>query len=203
MDTAFLVGRVRSQILEPYSNDDQQRSDAEITSWLQAGQMDYVAKTPADSHPGLVKHATFSTSFVAVPSDYLKILQVEVSHTVSGTETETTTAFILPSDGGYIADHYDGAIGAWAQFRQGSIYTGPSVYAGTLTYQRRPITLASGCPTFDLGDEHADPIIDFATSKALQKLNDEDSAGYMQSYELRVKAENQRHGLVYEIEKQD
>ena len=150
-----------------------------------------------------MKHATFSGGSVTKPTDFLKILQIEVNHTVSGTETEITTCFLLPSDGGYVADHYDGGIGAWAHFRQGAYYVGPSVISGTLTYQRRPVTLATGCPTLDLADEHAGAIVDFATAKALDKLNDADSDKYMRSYELRVQAENKKFGIVYEVEKQD
>src|SRR5437867_1795204 len=119
IDTASLVAKVRSNINEPYGNDDAQRSDAEITSWLEDAQEDYVSRCPADSFPELVTESVFTGSSWTIATDYLKLLQVEVNHTVSGTETEITIAYVLPVNGAYIADHYDGGVGCWARFKQG------------------------------------------------------------------------------------
>jgi hypothetical protein len=211
--SAQLVDRVRSNVNEPFSNDDPQRSDSEIAQWLTDGMYDYVSKVPADAIPECIMQATFSGSYWHISSDYIKLLHVVIDHAVTPTGATTSTTLteqckILDVDEEYIRLYHPPTAGAWAKFDKygstKSIECGPSCYSGTVTYIGLPSSVASCNVTFPLTDGHAEPIVNYATAMALAKINDEDAPRYLERYEMRIAAEQ---GVKYtrrrKIEKED
>lgn len=196
--SAALVDRVRSNINEPASNQDPQRTDSEIAQWLTDGLDDYIAKVPADAIPELVVHETFSGTYWPISNDYIKLLHVVIDHAVtpSGATISTTLVEqckILDIDEEYYALFAPSWAGSWAKFdRIGDahvIKAGPNCYSGTVTYIGIPGGLATCNVTFPLTREHEEPIVNYATAMALAKLNDEDAPRYLERYEMRVAAE--------------
>jgi hypothetical protein len=204
--SAELVDRVRSNINEPFSNDDPQRTDQEIAQWLTDGLYDYVQKIPADGAPELVVHSTFTGDYWEIPADYMRLLHVVVSHTIGGIQVVTEQAYVLNVDEVYLCQWYPGGLGAWARFdRIGSthvIRSGPNVFSGTITYIGLPNSLATCNVTFPMGAEHEEPIVNYATAMALAKINDEDAPRYLERYNERIMAENGRYPQPKKVEKE-
>ena len=211
--SAQLVDRVRSNLNEPASNQDPMRSDQEIAQWLDDAVRDYISKIPADAVPELVVHKTFSGTYWSITTDFIKLLHVVISHgcTPSGATTSTTLAEqckVLDIDEEYMALYSPSWAGAWAKFdRIGTahvIKAGPTCYSGTITYIGIPSSIASCNVTYPLNFMHEEPIVNYATSKALDKINDEDAPRFMEMYNMRIAAEN---GVKYpqrrKVEKED
>lgn len=208
--SAELVERVRSNINEPAANNDPLRSDLEIAQWLQDGLLDYVAKIPADAVPELVVHKTFTGEYWSITDDYLRLLHVVVDHVLTiGTISQTLVeqAYVLDVDEQNLVLHYPAIMGAWARFDRDDtgehvIRCGPLCVSGTVTYLGFPDSIAHCNSIFPLGQEHEDPIVNYATNKALSKVNDEDAPRYMELYNLRVQAENVRYTRPWKTEKE-
>jgi hypothetical protein len=190
---ADLTTRVRSDINEPSGQTDQLRTDEEIRAWLQGSQLEYVLSVPPESLPEITVHATFTGTQWAIAADYLKLAQIMVTHTLSGTYTEITQPFVLSADEGYFAQMYDGGYGAWAQFRNNVIAFGPTPISGTITYLKAPTSLTTfATAVFELGPEHEEPVVNRASSLACAKINDADSEIWMGLYEARIEVANAR-----------
>jgi len=184
-----LVQRVRSNINESPATIDPQRTDEEIARWLQESQLDYISKIPADAVPELIEEVTASGSSWARAADFVKLLSFQVSHTISGTSTVTEPATVLAIDDDYAVRYYPFLMGAWAQFRKDVIAFGPNAYFAYIRYQRAPADISDVCATFELDAEHEEPVVNRATAKALDKINDADAERYMTLYNDRVAAE--------------
>ncbi len=174
-------------------------SEAELIAAINAGLYDYVSKIPSDAVPELVKVTTFSGSTWSIASDFTKILHVVVSHgvTPSGSTTSTTIVEqckILDVDEEYYALYAPGWAGAWAKFSSGAgghqIKAGPNCYSGTVTYIGIPSAITSATASFPLGQEHEDPVMNFAAGMSLAKVNYQASQGYLERYDMRIAAEN-------------
>jgi hypothetical protein len=207
--SAELVQRVRSNINEPAENNDPLRSDLEIAQWLQDGLLDYIAKIPADAVPELVVHQTFSGELWSITDDYLRLLHVVIDHVLTvGTISQTITeqAYVLDVDEQNLVLYHPAIMGAWARFdREGGdhvIRCGPNCLSGTITYIGIPDSIAHCNSIFPLGQEHEEPIINYATNQALGKVNDEDAPRYMERYKERVAAENARYSRPWKTEKE-
>ena len=208
--SAELVERVRSQINEPADNNDPLRSDLEIAQWLQDGLLDYIAKVPADALPELVVHATFTGEYWSISDDYLRLLHVVIDHTLtvgSTSVTLTEQAYVLDVDEQNLVLYHPAIMGAWARFDRDDtgehvIRAGPNCVSGTITYLGIPASIAHCNSIFPLGQEHEDPIVNYATNKALSKVNDEDAPRYMELYNARVAAENNRYTRPWKTEKE-
>lgn len=218
--SANLIDRVRSNANEPAGNAEPMRSDSEIAQWLDDGIRDYISKVPADAVPELVCHKTFSGEYWPITSDYIKLLHVVVSHgvTPSGATLSTTLieqCKVLDIDEEYYALYAPSWAGAWAKFDRvqtstltdtntHAIKAGPNCYSGTVTYLGIPDSVADGESVFPLTAQHEEPIVNYATSMALAKINDEDAPIYMEKYNMRVAAEQ---GIKYnrkrKVEKAD
>jgi hypothetical protein len=184
-----LVQRVRSNINESPATIDPQRTDDEIARWLQESQLDYISKIPADAVPELIEEVVSGDSSWTRAADFVKLLSVQVSHTISGTSTITEPATILSIDDDYQVQYYPFLLGAWAQFRKDVIAFGPNAYLAYIRYQRAPADISDVCATFEMDAEHEEPIVNRATAKALSKINDADAERYMTLYNDRVAAE--------------
>jgi hypothetical protein len=187
-----LVLRCRSNIHEPSTIAYPRRTDAEILQWLQDGLLDYMHRVPQEHFPELTASVTFSGATVNLPSDYMFFHSCTVNHTLTGTTTGKDECFIIGIGDSYLVNNYPGYMGAWAQIAGDRLTCGPNVYAGTLTYVKSPTTMSSTSSSFTLGAEHEAAIVDFATSKALLKVNDADSATWMQHYTAAVDAKKNR-----------
>ena len=211
--SADLVDRVRSGINEPAGNDDPQRTDSEIAQWVTDAMYDYISKIPADAVPELVQQATFSGTYWHITSDFIKLLHVNLTHTITVTGATTSKTLIeqckvLDIDEEYIALYSPPWAGAWAKFGKvgstKSLCMGPNAVSGTITYIGLPASVASCNVTFPLTMGHEEPIVNYATAMALAKLNDADADRYLERYERRVAAEQ---GMKYtkrrKVEKQD
>lgn len=199
--SAELVARVRANINEPSTTVDPLRLDEEIAQWVQDGQMDYIQKIPGDAVPEMVAETTPTGANWTIPTDFLRLIVCNVNHTISGTVTLTEEASIISSDDTYMTLYYPGGMGAWAQFREAVLAFGPNAYGATIRYFRLPTNLNDPCATLDLGEEHEEPICNYATSKALAKVNDRDAAAYMAKYDSRVAAEQGRYPIPLRVEK--
>ena len=162
--------------------------------------MDYLHRVPQEHFPELTTSATFSGASVSLPNDYLFFHSCTVTHTLSGTVTAIDECFILPPGDSYLINNYPGYMGAWAQVRGANLSCGPNVYSGTLTYVKTPATISATSSTFGLSVEHEVAIVDYATSKALLKVNDADSDSWMKHYMSAVEAKGGR-GESKEIER--
>ncbi len=198
---ATLIERVRSNINEPLTNDDPQRSDQEIADWLQEAQIDYISKVPADAFPEIIEEVFQSGGAWTVALDYIKLLQVLVNHNVPIGGSTVETAYVLPIDGEYLAQRWPSGLGAWAKFHENAIRYGPQAISSTITYQRQPRALGDICVESELDDEHDGAIVLYATAMALNKLNDEDADKYMSAYTTRVEAEQSKHGKESDVER--
>jgi hypothetical protein len=192
-----LITRVRTNVNEPTGQVDPLRTDVEILQWLEDAVHDYMSKVPVDAFPTLLAAATFSGSTCNFPTDFLKIVEVIVNHTISTSSststTEITRAYALASDEGWLAANW-GAIGAWVQFKAGSLVVGPSPIAGTMSYIKMPSSMSTTSSTFGLPAQHEEPIVNYATAMALGKINDTDAERYAGSYNARIAAERQKYG---------
>ena len=184
-----LVTRVRSNLNETPATIDPQRTDEEIARWLQDSQLDYISKIPADAVPELIEQVTASGTSWTRAADFIKLLSVQVSHTISGTSTLTEPATVVAIDDDYLVQYYPFLMGAWAQFRKDVVAFGPNAYSAAIRYQRSPVDISDICATFELDPEHEEPIVNRATAKALTKINDADAERYMTLYNDRVAAE--------------
>lgn len=204
--SAELVDRVRSNINEPAGNNEPLRTDPEIAQWLQDALFDYIQKIPADATPELITHRTFTDNYWVITSDYLRLLHVVIDHTISGTTTATEQCYVLNIDEEYIALYMPPYMGAWAKFDKigadDVIKAGPNSISGTVTYLGLPSEISSCNATFPLDLEHEEPIVNYATSKALAKINDEDAPKYMELYNMRIAAENERYPRPWKVEKE-
>jgi hypothetical protein len=183
-----LVTAVRSNINEPSTLADPQRTDTEILYWLDQGIFDYMHKVPQEHFPELTTNKTFSGSQCAIPSDYMFFHSLTVTHTLSGTFTGVDDCWVVGPGESYLINNYPGYLGAWCQVSGNSISCGPQVISGTMTYVKEPTHLTTGSVTFDVGHEHETPIVYYATSMALSKVNDADAEVYMQRYSDNVAA---------------
>jgi hypothetical protein len=208
--SAELVERVRSNINEPASNNDPLRGDLEIAQWLQDGLLDYIAKIPADAVPELVVHKTFTGSYWSITDDYLRLLHVVIDHvlTIGSTSmTLTEQAYVLDVDEQNLVLYQPAIMGAWARFDRDDtgehvIRAGPNCVSGTITYLGIPASIAHCNSIFPLGQEHEEPIVNYATNQALGKVNDEDAPRYMERYKERVAAESARYTRPWKTEKE-
>lgn len=191
--TSALITRCRTNINEPTGQTDPLRTDVEIIQWLQDGVGDYMSKLPVDAFPTLLATATFSGSVCSFPTDYLKLVEIMVNHTMSGSTTEIARAYALSSDEGWMAANW-GLVGAWMQFKGGAISLGPNAIAGTMSYIKSPTVLSSSSTTFGLPQQHEEPIVNYATAMALGKINDTDAERYLNSYNMRIAAERAKYG---------
>jgi hypothetical protein len=195
-----LISRVRSCIHEPSTVAYPRRTDTEILQWLEDGLLDYMHRVPQEHFPELTSSVTFTGGTVALPSNYMFFHSCTVSHTLSGTVTGNDECFIIGVGDSYLVNNFPGYMGAWAQISGSTLTAGPNVYSGTLTYVKSPTTMSTTSSTFSLGAEHEAALVDFAASKALLKVNDADSATWMQHYMAAVEAKGGR-GESKEIER--
>lgn len=187
---ANLITRVRTNINEPSGQTDPLRSDTEILQWLEDGVHDYLCKIPADSIPSLLAVQTFSGNTCSIPTDYVKIVEILVTNTISGSTTGVDKAFVLKADESFLANNWATGFGAWAQFRNGQLYVGPAAVSGTLSYLKRPTAMTTSSVTFGLPAQHEEPVVNYATVMALGKVNDADAERYLVAYNARIQAEN-------------
>jgi hypothetical protein len=164
-----------------------------MIQWLEDGVHDYMSKIPVDAFPTLIVNATFSGSTCSFPTDYLKVVEVIVNHTVSGSDTQIVRAYALAADEGWLAQNW-GNIGAWVQFRAGSLSVGPNAISGTLSYVKTPAAMSTGSSTFGLPAQHEEPVVNYATAMALGKVNDTDAERYLSAYNNRIAAERAKYG---------
>lgn len=184
-----LVSRVRTNINESSTVTDPQRTDAEIRQWLDDAQNDYIAKVPPENLPELFTDTTSVTSPWTIATDYVRLIQVLVNHTISGTTTTIEPAYILQADEVYIVQRYSGGIGAYAQFQNNKIAFGPNPITADIRYQKHATSLHSAGVTFTLRERHEDPVVNYATFMALNKINDEDADRFLTAYKERLAAE--------------
>jgi hypothetical protein len=187
-----LVQRVRSQIHEPSTVAYPRRTDAEILQWLDDGLLDYMHRVPQEHFPELTTSVAFTGSTVSLPADYMFFHSCTVTHTLSGVTTGKDECFVIGPGDSYLVNNYPGYMGAWAQVSGNMLSVGPNVFSGTLTYVKSPTTMSTTSSTFTLGAEHESALVDYATSKALLKVNDSDSAAWMSHYMAAVEAKGGR-----------
>lgn len=199
--SADLIARVRSNIAETEATIDPQRTDVELARWLNDGQLDYVSKIPADAVPELIEEATPTGSTWTRPDDFMKLLHIVVNHTLSGSTSLSEEATILAVDEVYLTLNYPTGYGAWAQFRKDVIAFGPNAFSATVRYIKVPEDISDPCAVFELDPEHEEPVVNYATAKALNKINDADSSKYMDFYANRVNAENGKYYVPFRVEK--
>lgn len=190
-----LVTRVRSNINEPSTQVNPLRTDLEIIRWLQDGVSDYLSRVPVDAMPTLLAVATFSGSNCSFPTDYLKIAEVLLTHTVSGTTvTAIDKAYMLGPEDGWMAQNWPGVMGAWCHFSNGKMNFGPFPASGTVSYIKLPVSMSTASDTFGLPTNHEEPIVNYATVMALNKVNDADAERYLGAYNARVSSERAKYG---------
>jgi len=195
-----LIERVRANINEAERVEDPARENWELLMWLTDGLMDYTSKIPGDAFPELIKQASATGNSIPIPSDYIKTLQVKVTHSIpSGTATEI--ASILEADEEWLLLNHPVGMGAVAIFRADRIDIGPNATSGILTYQKSPTPILDPCGEFPLSSCHENAIVDYATAKALAKLQDAGAEIYMGLYNARVQAEQGRYGAKLELER--
>jgi hypothetical protein len=187
-----LITRVRSNINEPSTIDDPQRSDVDILAWLDQGMYDYVHKVPMESFPELIVQSTFSGSTKTLPTDYMLFCGAVVNHTLSGSTTSVDEVWVVKPGEDYFIRNYPENMGAYCQFTGAIINFGPRVFAGTLTYIKTPTHMTTSSITFPLGSEHEVPIVNYATALALAKVNDADAPNYLALYTDNVNAKSGR-----------
>jgi hypothetical protein len=195
--SADLVARVRSNIFEvSFTVGQELRSDTEIAQWLADSLYDYVAKLPSDAFPELVVEAVVSAFPWTIPADFEKLIEVVVTHLVSAS-SYTEPAYVLSGDESYLRLRPIAGIGAWAQIRQVSgtvsIDAGPGATGGFVKYIKTPVNLKPPSATLNLDVEHEEPIVLRATALALAKINDAESAFFMQLYNERIAAEQKKY----------
>lgn len=196
-----LLARVRANLNEVTGiAQEPQRTDAQIYTWLDDAQKDYVSKIPSDAVPELLTTTPVTGAFWTLATDYVKLVQVEVSHTISGSVTATEHAYIVNADEGWMPLLITSGIGAWAQFTKNGISIGPQAYAGVVSYIKNPTALSTTGVTFALGSEHEEPVVNRATALACYQINDEDSKEYNGFYEARIQAEKSKYGMELEVE---
>lgn len=195
-----LVTRVRSNIHEPTTIVYPRRTDAEILQWLEDGLLDYMHRVPQEHFPELTSQATFTGNSFSLPADYMFFHSCTLTHTLSGSTVSTDDCFILKPGDTYLIVNYPGYMGAWAHITGSTLTCGPNAISGTLTYVRTPTSMTTSSDTFVLGAEHESALVDYATSKALLKVNDADSDAWMQHYMASVQAKGGR-GESQEIER--
>jgi hypothetical protein len=185
-----LMARVRSNIYETTgATGELSRTDAEIYAWLDESQYDYVAKLPKDAFPELIVEAAVASWPWTIPTGFSELIEAIVTHTV-GAAPFAEVAYLLGHGESYLRLNQGATtLGAWVQIRGATIDAGPSPLSGVIKYFRIPAPINIAGLTLELGTEHEGPIIDRATAHALQKINDEDAAFYLASYEKRVAAE--------------
>jgi hypothetical protein len=199
--SAEMVERVRSQINEPASTTDSLRTDFEIAQWLQDGQLDYISKIPVDALPETIEEEAPVGDTWTRPDGFVKLLVILVNHAISSTVTQQEEATVLSVDESYLTLYYPGGLGTWAQFRKNVIAFGPNATGATIRYQKVPTNISDPCATFGLNVEHEEPIVNYATAKALAKINDADAERFMALYNDRVAAENNKYPKPYRAEK--
>jgi hypothetical protein len=211
---AQLIDRCRSNLNEPAGNAEPMRSDSEIAQWLDDAVRDYISKIPADAVPELVVHATFSGEYWQITTDFVKLLHVIIDHGVTPSGATTSTTLVeqckpLDIDEEYFALNAPSWAGSWCKFDRVQTSTisdtnahvikaGPACYSGTVTYIGIPSSITVVNTTtgitynasFHLTAQHEEPVVNYATSMALAKINDEDAPVYMDKYNQRVMAEN-------------
>lgn len=183
-----LLTVVRSNINEPSTITDPQRSDTELLAWLDQAMFDYLQKVPREHFPELIQRTTFTGTYIAVPSDYLFFHSMVINHTLSGTLTGVDECWVLDPGETYFVNNYPGYMGAYCQFVGANINAGPNCFAGTLSYVKRPTHITTGSITFGLNHEHETPIVNYATALALAKVNDADAENYLALYTDSVAA---------------
>ena len=191
--------RVRSNIYETTGAVGEiSRTDTEIYFWLNDAQHDYVAKLPPDAFPELLERASGSFPWT-VPPGFSDLIEVLVTHTVSATLSIQEPAYWLNDRDSYLALRHDSGLGAWAQFQKTganlTIMAGPNASTGIVIYRRIPANINGTNLTFDLGEEHEDPVVNRATGFALRKINDEDSDFYINAYNSRIQVEQAKRGM--------
>ena len=195
-----LMSRVRTNIFESTAaTGEVSRTDAEIYVWLNDAQHDYVSKLPPAAFPELLEKSAATTFPWTVPANFSEIVEVLVSHTVSGTVAIMEPAFWLEPDQSYLSLRWTDGLGAWAKFeKMGTalvVDAGPQSTTGFVIYRRAPTSINGTNLPCDLGDEHDDAIVNRATAFALQKINDADADFYIKAYEARVAAERAKSGV--------
>jgi hypothetical protein len=191
------MNRVRSNIYETSgATGELSRTDNEIFQWLADSLYDYVAKLPSDAFPELLVEAVVSSFPWTIPTDFEKLVEVVVTHTVVATSV-TEPAYVLKADESYLRLRHTDGLGAWAQIRQigstVSIDAGPSATGGFVKYIKVPVNLKPPSAQLNLDVEHEEPIVNRATALALTKINDTDAEFYMKLYDDRVAAEQKKY----------
>jgi hypothetical protein len=192
-----LINRVRSNIYERIFTAGQElRTDEEIMQWLTDSLYTYIADMPADAFPELLVESAVVSWPWTIPAEFSKLIEVVVTHTVAAA-SYTEPAYVLKGDESYIRLRLTNGIGAWAQMRSiaGSdvVDAGPAPTAGIVKYIKTPQNLKNPNANLDLDAEHEEPIVNRATALALAKINDAESAFFMDLYKQRIAAEHQRH----------
>jgi len=177
-----LITRVRSVINESSSVTSPERTDAEILQWIQDGQLDYVDRIPGEFFPELIEESTFSGASLSLTSDYFAFHACTVSYTMSGTYTGTTECFMERPGDTYMINNFPGYMGAYCYVKGDTIYAGPNVFSGTLSYIKKPTSLSTFSTTLELHSEHENALVAYAAMKALQKTNDPLSSDLRQEY---------------------
>ena len=178
-----LITRVRSLILESVAN---QRTDAEILQWLQDAQIDYFTKVGILAFPNLTTTASATGGSYTLPSDFVRLTDVQLNHTISGTTTAVDTCYLVQPDDQYLLRYSIAALGAWAQVQGGRLAMGPNAITATISYVKEPTALTATTTTFSLATRHEEPVVLRAAALACLKINDTDFEKFMSLYAARV-----------------
>jgi hypothetical protein len=186
-----LLTGVRSSINEPSGQTDPLRTDAEILQWLNYAQEKYIHDIPVENFPELKTYATFSGASINIPADYKLFYGMEISHTISGS-TQSYNCWVFESGDTYLINNHTWYVGAYCYLRDNKFYVGPSPISGTLTYLKSPNTFSGTSVTFSLDAQHEEPIVNYASALALDKVNDSDAERYFGYYKDTVAAKGGR-----------
>ena len=179
-----LISRVRSNILESTAN---QRTDAEILQWLNEGQLVYLQALGSEAFEELFTTTYKASSQLSLPTDYLLFHDLTVRHTVTGTYTETCSAFMVKPSELHIQQVWAGNLGAWCYIQGGVIKAAPQVFAMTLSYVKSP-SMSTSASTFQMREEHEPPIVAYASHMACLKINDADADKWLGIFTTVIQA---------------